>query len=176
MDTILVIALILQLGSPVYAERETAHSTLSTLPWTAAPWFRHGADHFAKVDTEVSVRCDKLWREACWKKSGQIKPANWPYVPWVDSLPYDYPSRYLTIEAYLDAVGCSLSGGGDTPPHWPKYRKATRLMIYYLLVEGWPECKVANLLDDMVAHEKRWIKKHKYAFNFPKEMLEAVGE
>ncbi len=175
MHTILVLALIPQLGSDDFQTRTLAHHQLEQLLPIAGPYLLRAS---SDPNPEIAARAAVLSEKWSWQVAEAIKPTKWPYLPWIDSLPQGYPNRFCVISEYLSMVGCCVGEtyGGGGPPHWPKYRCATKFYVQKLLIEGKEVEQVQSLLDSMVTYEKNWIKQHQHGFKFPAEMLSACDE
>lgn len=172
MNTFLLTVLLSQLGSDDFKTRELAHKKLEQLFPVAVPYLYQAQ---SCRDPEIAARTSKLYKQWAWQMADTIRPTHWPYLPWIDSLPYTYPERYPTINGYLGAVGhCpGTQSGQSDAPSWTKYRAATKLFVYKMLVDGKQVNEVRAVLDTMVDYEKGWIKKNQHSYQFPKEMLAA---
>lgn len=173
MNTIFALSLVLSLGSPDYAAREQATTALGKLqPEVFLKW---GAGH---KDAEIAARSRKLLDAYYWQVADTILPSKWPYMPWIDSLPYTYPKRYPTINQYLGTVNrCpSIGYGSPDAPHWYQYRQATKHLVVHLFRQGKTKAQITALLDAMAEYEKNWIIKNRASYEFPQKILEAVGK
>jgi len=172
VNQILCLSLVLSLGSPAYQEREAATLALSRLsPEAYLVWAAKSQD--AEIAARGRVLLDAHW----WKVAGELMPSKkWPYQPWCDSLPYDYPGRHPLIDDYLGRAGQSCHSISSEQPHWWKYRLATKYLIYDLLKAGKSRQEITVLLDKMVDFERAWILRHKTSYQFSHELLEAAGE
>jgi hypothetical protein len=162
---------VLQQGSSIWVEREKATAQLKKLPPSASSVLKWATKH---KDPEIAARSHKLWQEHCWGRAQVLMPTRWPYVPWIDSLPYTAEGRYAIINSYLDLAGWEAGAGATGAPLWEKYRKATKIYIFHLLVRGSSEEYVITLLDDMAQYEKGWVLKNRHSYSFPKEILAAA--
>jgi hypothetical protein len=131
----------------------------------AAPHLHQAQSHH---DPEIATRAKKLYQQWAWQVADTIKPTNWAYVPWIDSLPQDYPNRCDVIQNHL-----SLADGDNDAPTWSKYRNATKLLVYELLCQGKSLSEVNALLHTMVAREKCWIKNSQHAYKFPEALIQS---
>jgi len=164
MDTVLVLALIAGLGHDDFKTRELSDRGLQDLLPLAAPYLFKSQFH---PDAEIAVRSKKLYQQWAWHTAGTLKPADWPFLPWIDSLPHTYPNRASLIQDHL-----GMADGTNDAPSWPKYRNATKFLIYQMLCDGKDLPEVQGLLDAMVVREKGWIKSQ-HAYKFPDEVLRA---
>jgi hypothetical protein len=147
-----------------------AHQRLRTLLPIAGPTLVHLRNH---PDAEIASRVSHLYEEWAWQVADNIRPSNWPYTPWIDSLPKEYPERSYAIDLYLATVATKPGLAGNGPPHWNNYRTATKRFIVTLLLEEASVEDVRRLLDTMAKYEKAWIKNHQHSYQFPKAMLAA---
>jgi hypothetical protein len=141
----LLLALVEQLGSIQWYEREEAHLTLFRLAPISLPAARRAALH---SDPEVRRRAFSILEDA-----HLVGPCP---LPWVDSLDADYPDRNAIIQTWLvkarDSGWVHFEG-------WPEYRQATVLWIQHLACEEkWPRQKIEALLARMVENERRICK------------------
>lgn len=81
-----------------------------------------------------------------------VRPTNYPAMPWIDSLPLDYPDRQEIIGKYL-AYGRDVCGCGRAPD-WHEYRVATVYFIRDLMGEGLSRAEAIQLLDRLVEGDR----------------------
>jgi hypothetical protein len=163
MNTALVLALIVHLGHDDFKTRELATSKLEAILPVAGPYLLKTQSH---KNSEIAVRSTYLYQKWACTVAKEIKPTKWPHLPWIDSLPKDYPDRSQLIETYLN-----MSEDANQPPTWLKYRTATKHFVCDLVKDGKVISEVRKMLDAMVQNEKSWIKTNQQAYKFPKEML-----
>lgn len=167
MNTILAMLYVLSLGDPAFPEREKAQHHLAAVMADAEPVVRWGVAH---PDAEVSARCVSLlrdyWQATAAAKATKVKPTVWAWdrLPWLDSLPEDYPGRAETLARYLDLARETKESGDQCPPEWPDYNRATLLFLTDLFRDGATESEVVDLLNKMAAWEHAW--RVKYAPNY----------
>lgn len=82
----------------------------------------------------------------------KLFPTGRKVLPWIDSLPDDFPDGHLIYE-FVREVHLEVPAGTSNSPDFPTYRLATRKLIGALLRGGWEPDRVVELLDQMVEKE-----------------------
>src|SRR5947209_3925744 len=118
MNTLLVLALVPQLGSADFKTRTLAQHKLEKLLPVAGPLLVPIRGH---PDPEIAARAGILVDQWSWQVATTIKPSTWPYLPWIDSLPHGYPDRHALIAEYLHIVDTCVTDHPGGLPHWPRY-------------------------------------------------------
>lgn len=165
MHVLAILILITQLGSPSWVQRETAHKSLQKCLHVAAPYLKAGKKH---ADAEVASRCGQLFEAWAWETAQDLRADGWPVVPWIDSLPKNYPDREGIIDGYLG----ERSGDRYQPPDWPAYRLSTTVWLFQELKTGKSVSELRELLNQMADYEAGWIVQQKQSFVFPEHLLQ----
>jgi hypothetical protein len=87
-----------------------------------------------------------------------VRPSDYPVLPWIDMLPLNQAERQVTIDECLRRVRPAGSWGYGAD--WPEYRQATAVWTRQMLREGYPRHCVRQLLDEMVHLERQYRMKH----------------
>lgn len=87
-----------------------------------------------------------------------VRPCDYPVMPWIDMLPVNQSERQITIDTCLRKVRPSGTWGYGSD--WPEYRQATALWARQLLHDGYPRHCVRQLLNEMVQQERNYREKH----------------
>lgn len=87
-----------------------------------------------------------------------IRPTDYPVLPWIDMLPGRVGDRQAIIDRCLAVV--RPPGSGWSGPDWPDYRQATAVYARELLRQGYPRHCVRRLLDEMVRQEQQYRDRH----------------
>lgn len=140
--------LITSLGDERWPVREAAHASLAQLGDLPLPFLDLAS---RDPDPEIRWRAHRLI-ELRLDSVCRSFLARLPVVPWIDSLPLDYPERDELISRYLGPCSDRPSG----PPDWPQHRAATRGMVRDLLLSGMDRGELQGLLDRMAARERLW--------------------
>lgn len=156
-----------QLGSPSFPTREKAHAALSDLLPLSLPALQKAEK---SSDVETVVRAGQLvrwyYQDTAHEKAAQAKPKDYPYLPWMDRLPNDYPNRNAVIYSWL--CQARIQGSfSDGPPQWESYRAATKLFIEDLYSDPLTAGTVQGLLDGMAQSEIQWIVANKDHYSPP---------
>jgi hypothetical protein len=163
------VALIAQLGSPQYRDREKAGHNLSRLSPLAVPYLQSAQSH---KNPEIAIRSTILltsfYRSNAEKLTAQALPADWPHLPWIDMLPADYPCRDSIVSHYLNQAQNKFGRGNS--PQWQDYRMATQIYIHQMFVNGASPKTVQCLLDQMAEAERQWIITNGKRYNPPLEL------
>lgn len=157
------------LGDGRFAERERSQTVLTaTLP-VSIPYLKAATK---SQDTETSARARNIIGSWCtataFDRAAKLRPANWPRLPWIDSLPNNHCERKHIIGRFLSEAQQRIGRRG--PPEWEDCRLATRL--YFASRLRWREVQPSDtrLLEDMVKSEKEWIKQHGHRYTPPIEL------
>lgn len=138
-------AAILPLGDDRFETREGAQLYVESQEWLY-PYLLQQAQ--ACADPEIRQRC----RRACAVHDQRLLPAGWVCLPWIDSLPFDFPGREALIERTLRAArGAQVDYYG---PDYPDYRQATALWVRELLASGTPRSTIHRHLERMAERER----------------------
>jgi hypothetical protein len=150
-----VASLIESLGDDRYTVRIEAQAQLERLLRSAQGHrFRdavEAATHHA--DLEIARRA-----AAALEAFYDVRPSDYPVMPWIDMLPVNQPERQSTIDGCLRKVRPPGTWGYGSD--WPEYRQATVQWTRQLLQEGYPRHCVRQLLDEMVQQERHYREKH----------------
>lgn len=172
MQTLTLLLLVLSLGSPSWPEREKAHALLAAHLAAAEPALRWGE---ASGEPEIRARCGVLLDQWAAALAPKLRPAGYPWTPWIDGLPAGYAERTELIAYYLRMVDANFPEPMGGPPEWPRYRQATVYWLQDRLRAGVPLAELQALLEAMADYEKRWIVQHQHGFTFTAEQLQAAG-
>lgn len=148
-------ALIEQLGSAKFSEREAAFKALRKIGKAAFPLLEKAESH---ADVEVSSRARKLTapyhQERHVKLAKTLMPSVYPRCPWIYQGSYscDLVFSYLGRE--------ELASTSNGAPDWTRYREATRLHLYDMLRGGSTEKECVAELDRMAQAEIDWINRN----------------
>lgn len=151
-------ALLEQAGSNSYRDREAASAQLESLVLDEAtsPWVRDRLRAACQhPDPEVARRAG-----IALGRFYNVRPTNYPVLPWIDQLPKDFARREEVIHDCLrQAAGTEGWPSTDWPStEWPRFRAATAVLTVKLLDAGMTRKCVVQLLDRMAADEARWRK------------------
>lgn len=157
--TLYLIALVLQLGSSRWAEREAATTALAAVGELARPVL---AMALAEPDLEPRRRAERLLAELDRRRVDTLCPGDrWP---WIDMLPDGWTDRSQTIHGYLVRVGYPSQGWP-----WTDYREATRLWVCDQLQAGADPDRLREMLRGMATREAEWHARHGQAYQWPGE-------
>ena len=135
------------LGHPQWRVREAAAHALKAAfladEERLLPLVRAAAGH---EDAEVADRAAGVL--ALYYR---VLPTGYPVLPWLDSLPPDYPDRAAVVSRYVGRAGW---GCWPAAPDFPAYREATRLYVRDLFAAGKTKAEVRGILDGMVPGDR----------------------
>lgn len=144
---LLAVGLLLTLlESPSFRTREDAYRSLDSMGQKAVPAMiaarpAAGRDAQQKLTSLIDKRHGQWW-------AGFIGVGE--AIPWLDSLPDDYPDRHEIIWGYLHR-----SDAADYAPLYAKYRCATVLFVRDMIADG-KAVEVGELLSLMRKRCAKW--------------------
>lgn len=150
-------ALIEKMGDKDFKVRETAYNRLVEMVQKddgsdLLPALEKAREH---NDLEIVSRAERVIRQYYF-----VMPTDYPFLPWIDSLPDDFPNRWKIISRYLQLVPPDDSFTWLIPPDRPqfrcyRYRLATAHFCRALLKNGMTRSQVRSLLDKMAKEDIR---------------------
>lgn len=170
---------VLMLGSECYQKRERAERILRIGLPHSLPYLYQAR---AADDPEVhhrAVRVIVSYRQRIAPiRAGILRPAGYPYLPWIDQLPSDWPDRNWHIKYWLQEARDRYPKHGMHDSGWKLYRLATKLYIKDLLTQPNGEEVVQNLLNRMRDREVRWIREKaaRYGNMIPPKLLRIAAD
>ncbi|MGF1578462.1 MAG: hypothetical protein ACFCD0_03780 [Gemmataceae bacterium] len=169
VSTMVVVALIAQLGSPNYSARATARYHLSRMAPLAVDHLKAAEKH---PDPEVRRNAKQVlasyYNSQAPRLAQQTRPSNWPRLPWLDMLPANHPQRDRILAYYLPRAQKTI--GRKAAPEWEDYRLATQLYMEDLFRNEQRPDQVRQLLNSMADHERDWIRRNGTRYNPPVQM------
>lgn len=149
-----IVTLLKDLGDVRFAVRAGAHARLEQMLLSDQGHLHRPCVECAMThrDLEIARRATLLVEEYY-----NIRPDNYPVLPWIDMLPAHQANRQGIIDRTL---GCARSGPGwGANTDWPDYRYATFLYTSELLRQGCSRKVVRQLLDEMASQERDYREK-----------------
>ena len=137
-----------KLGSDRFADRQKAHKKLMSMKERPIQLLSMCQQH---RDAEIAYRSNQLLKE----QYRLIVPSWVKKVPWIDCLPKDFPNRdEVLYDSYLKhgwpRFGEEWNGQDDT------LRAATQDFAECLLLQGWSQIEVFDVLVAMAKNEEQW--------------------
>lgn len=146
----LIAVLFLMLGDSSHAARESASTHLQALPvWHVCSHLDTFARH---PDPEVRRRVQALREQHAEALTLLVLGDGAGGLPWIDSLPRDYPDRWQIIHGYLNAAGGDRYRVGE----FPTYRSATAVWLRDRIADGMTLGDARALLGKMRARMPAW--------------------
>jgi hypothetical protein len=141
------------LDSNRFAIRQKASENLMALDELAIPKVKKALEN-----KDISLEQKRRLEQIVENYYNNILPTDWSKLPWIDSLPAEYPERQNIITTYLNKA---RGGGWNDPgaPEYAAYREATRMWVRDELEAGKSKRELIKLMDDhMVPFELKWCK------------------
>src|SRR6516165_64603 len=128
-----VISLLERLGDDHFALRVEAQAQLERILLSECGHrYRHQVEAATlHSDLEVARRAS-----AALDAFFNVRPSDYPVLPWIDMLPLNHAERQVTIDECLRRVRPAGSWGYGAD--WPEYRQATAVWTRQMLREGYP--------------------------------------
>ena len=171
--TMVAVALIAQLGSPDYRQRELATNQLVRFSPLAVPHLQAAQSN---KNPEIAIRSTFLlttyYRKNAAQLTEKVRPNGWPHLPWMDMLPHDHPDRDSVVSQYLQRAQSEIGRHGS--PDWKDYRHATRLYVQKMFANGHSMKAVQATLNRMAKAESDWITANGKRYNPPVQMPAVV--
>jgi hypothetical protein len=140
------------LGDPRFPVRQAAEAALESPAYCCClPLIEAAA---RSPDPEVAFRAGRLAELHRTALIDGWLAAQKP-LPWIDSLPYDYPDRDTIVSTWLQPSG---SGDGD----WPAWRSATGDWLRSRIMAGANWAEMAGVLAVMRARCEFWKANNRY--------------
>jgi hypothetical protein len=154
---------IVRLGDDSFKTREQASQALQT--WT--PYATQQVRQACKSgDPEVARRAEVLLEafarehaEFFRARAKSLRCAGFKLVPWIDSLPADYPDRHQIVLNYVTQAKDQQEIAIDLVHRFDEYRVATILFTIDLLKAGVSEEEILSLYSKMARQEVEWLKR-----------------
>lgn len=152
--------LIAQLGHDDFAVRHSATEQLTQLVITGKdPSLIATLEELVSThkDPEVQLRARHIVRR---QRLAFLK--RYPSMPWIDSLPQEYPNRSDVIRVYLSAAQDIYPRSQGYP--FPEYRLATFIFVRDLICNNVPQQDIEKLLNAMYLGDEQ----QRIAHNYPR--------
>jgi len=165
-------SLVQQLGHPEYQVRERANRILKARIDDSIPEIQQGME---SNDPEIRWRCQELLKH----HATAIQPTNYPWYPWIDNLPKNYPNRKKILKRYKrgdEFTFRSFQLAGEIHliyAHWD-CREATHSFVSDLLKAGKSRKEIVALLDEMAREERFRVERNSQFYGYVLRNLHTV--
>ena len=145
--------LIKDLDNDRFAVRQKATEQLQALDEAAIPQVKK-----ALTKKDLSLEQRRRLEGVLEHYYSNILPTDWTKLPWIDSLPAEYPDRFKIINDYLTKAR-NGQWGDPGAPEYAAYRDATRMWLRDELEAGKSKRELIKLMDEqMIPYELKWCK------------------